>query len=136
MFVCLFLTPRSSCWRQGIDRLHSSLRDFFSVSRISAFFVSVVCLLVPFLCEKRKRKQLLNVPCSPGGLSSLPVLPGSELDPLGLGAKPQQGRVEAQQVRKVLASLQTSRSLGWSLTHLGFIDGVCLRYRGLVDRRN
>lgn len=68
---------------------------FFCPQNLSMFLF----FLVPFLC-KEERKQLLNVPCA-GERSS----PGSQLYPRGFGAKPQQGRVEADELRKVLGSL-------------------------------
>lgn len=60
-----------------------------------------------------------------------------QLDPLGLGAKPQQGSPEALGLKESVISLldkQVSRFDG-VLRGLSFVEGTCLRHRGLVGMR-
>lgn len=65
------------------------------------------------------------------------VLPRSQLDPLGLGAKPQQSIVEAHELEDS-AGFSLDKQVSWLrgvLFHLSFIEGVCLRHRGLASSR-
>ena len=95
------------------DRLHLSLTGVpFWPQDLSVVRGGILLLFLCFFSSKRrKRKQLLDVPCDREDfvLSSLPVVSRSQLNPLGLGAKPQQGSIETHGLKE---SVHSSRQVG------------------------